>query len=150
LGRGSLYGVFGDKHSLYLRALDTDCAAVQDRNHHQLRESSESPHNRIITHIRQTIRSTISDTKRRGSLVAAGASELASADPGVAQRVKGTLMLWHLHLADTVAEAQRDGDITADIHPQEIASLLLAVLKGNEAVHKGGAPSTTVTAAASR
>lgn len=148
LGRGSLYGAFGDKHSLYLRALDSYTACVIDEVRVELRESAGSAFERLVTHIRKRTRAQIADSKRRGCLLANGASELASTDRDVVQRANRTMHTWRKELAATLAEAQRDGDLSPGADTDALASLLLTVLRGSEALRKQGFPPVAITAAA--
>jgi TetR/AcrR family transcriptional regulator, transcriptional repressor for nem operon len=46
---------------------------------------------------------------------------------------------------ETVAAAQREGDIDGGVNPRDVAVLVLAVLRGMEALRKGGASSATIT-----
>lgn len=148
LGRGSLYGAFGDKHSLYLQALDSYTASVIDEVRIELRESAGSAFERLVTHIRKRTRDQIADSKRRGCLLANGASELASTDRDVVRRANRTMHAWRKELAATLAEAQRDGDLSPEADTDALASLLLTVLRGSEALRKQGFPPAAITAAA--
>ena len=51
-------------------------------------------------------------------------------------------------LADTVAEAQRDGDIVSTVDPQALAGTLLSFMRGVEALHEGGVKPARLKAAA--
>jgi hypothetical protein len=62
--------------------------------------------------------------------------------------VKRTLDGWLRELTATIAAAQADGDIPAGTDAKALASLLLAVLRGMEALRKGGVAASTVKAAA--
>jgi TetR/AcrR family transcriptional regulator, transcriptional repressor for nem operon len=44
--------------------------------------------------------------------------------------------------------AQRDGDIDPDADPDELALLILALLRGAEALRKGGMPPRAIVAVA--
>ena len=55
LGKGSLYGAFGDKHSLFLRALDRYCVAAMDRVSAQLRASGVPAFERLANHVRAMV-----------------------------------------------------------------------------------------------
>ena len=59
-----------------------------------------------------------------------------------------SLDAWLRELTATISEAQRDGDVDPDADPCALASLLLAVLRGIEALRKGGASIATINAAA--
>lgn len=148
LGRGSLYNTFGDKHTIFLRSLDDYCTEALDGMRAQLRDPEMAAYDRLVAHVEATTASTAADTERRGCLMAKSAAELAATDPDVAKRVKRTLDGWLRELTATISEAQRDGDIDADADPRALASLLLAVLRGIEALRKGGASVATINAAA--
>ena len=147
LGRGSLYGSFGDKHTIFMRALDdysnTTMAAVRT----ELRESAESAYDRLVRHIRSMARANARDSKRHGCLTAKSAAELAATDKAVARSVKRFINAYQAELTETIAAAQREGDIDSGVNHRDLAVLVLAVLRGMEALRKGGASSATITAA---
>jgi TetR/AcrR family transcriptional repressor of nem operon len=138
LGRGSLYGAFGDKHSLFMRALDEYCSSVETGNAAELREADERAYDRLIGHIRLMARRNAADTDRRGCMMAKSSAELAATDRAVMQRVKRTMAAYQADLAATIKEAQRDGDLDSDADADGLALLLLAVLRGGEALRKAG------------
>ena len=148
LGRGSLYGAFGDKRTLFLRSLDMYCIEASEAIRVELRNPDLSARDRLVAHLRGFASITAADGSRRGCLMAKSAAELSSTDAEVAKRVKRTLDGWLRELTATIAEAQRDGDLSADVDTHALASLLLTVLRGMEAMRKGGASATTVKAAA--
>src|ERR1700754_2125583 len=69
LGRGSLYGAFGDKHELFLRALDDYCGNVSARVHADLRDGQGSAYERLVGHIRAMANPSAAQA-RRGCLMA--------------------------------------------------------------------------------
>ena len=87
LGKGSLYGAFGDKHSLYLRVLDDYIASSLDRVRAGLRDPKIGAHERLARHIRGQVKAIASDTSRRGCLMAKSAAELGGTDDAVEARV---------------------------------------------------------------
>lgn len=148
LGRGSFYKAFGDKHSLFVRSLELYCAQMSEVIQADLHNPELSAYDRLVAHIRGLAAAMASDTDRRGCLVAKSADELCPADAEVAKRVKRTLDGWLRELTATIAAAQADGDIPAGTDAKALASLLLAVLRGMEALRKGGVAASTVKAAA--
>jgi TetR/AcrR family transcriptional regulator, transcriptional repressor for nem operon len=148
LGRGSLYGAFGDKHTIFMRALDEYSTATMAVVRAELRDSAESAYDRLVGHIRSMARVNATDSKRRGCLTAKSAAELAATDKAVARRVKRFLDAYHAELAETIAAAQREGDLDGAVDSQDLAALVLVILRGMEALRKGGASSGTVTSAA--
>ncbi|MCW2514865.1 MAG: transcriptional regulator [Mycobacterium sp.] len=147
LGRGSLYGAFGDKHGLYLRALDDYCSVTLASVADDLGSSDVAAYDRLVRHIRNKVSATPAEAKR-GCLVAKSAAELGSTDKEVARRVKSAMQKYQALLTDAIAEARRDGDIDAGVEPEELALLVLTFLRGNEALTKSGYPPARIQAAA--
>jgi TetR/AcrR family transcriptional repressor of nem operon len=138
LGRGSLYSSFGDKHEIFLRAFDLYCRDVVAETRADLSGPGRAwP--RLLGHLRACAQVTLADTKQLGCLLAKGTAELAGTDPAVADRALATYTDLHGALADSLAAAQREGDLAADADPNRLAALLLAVLRGVEALGKAGA-----------
>lgn len=148
LGKGSLYGAFGDKHTLYLRALDDYIVTSLDGIRTTLRDPSFSAYQRLARHIRGQARALIADTGRRGCLMAKSAAELGATDDDVEAKVASAYAAWRDELATCIREAQRDGDIDEGHAPQALAGTLLAFMRGQEALHKGGAKPAQLKAAA--
>ena len=147
VGRGSLYGAFGDKHTIFMRALDEYSTATMAAVRAELRDSAESAYDRLVGHIRSMARVNATDSKRRGCLTAKSAAELAATDKAVARRVKRFLDTYQSELAQTIAAAQREGDVESAVNSRDLAALMLAILRGMEALRKGGASSATITSA---
>jgi TetR/AcrR family transcriptional repressor of nem operon len=148
LGRGSFYKAFGDKHSMFLRSLELHCTEALESIRAELRNPDLSAYDRLVGHVRGAAVAVASDTDRRGCLLAKSAAELSSTDPEVAKQVKRTLDGWLRELTATIGAAQTDGDIPSGTDAKSMASLLLAVLRGMEALRKGGASATTIRLAA--
>ena len=148
LGRGSLYGAFGDKHTIFMRALDEYSTTTMAAVRAELRDSAESAYDRLVGHIRSMARANATDSKRRGCLTAKSAAELAATDKAVARRVKHFLDAYQTALAETIAAAQREGDLDGSVDSRGLAALVLVILRGMEALRKGGASSATITSAA--
>src|SRR6201993_3165549 len=119
LGRGSLYRAFGDKHALFMRALDQYCAATMAAVRAELRDAAESAYDRLVGHIRSMARASATDSKRRGCLTAKSAAELAATDKAVARRVKRFFDTYQSELAETIAAAQREGAIDSGVNPRD-------------------------------
>jgi TetR/AcrR family transcriptional repressor of nem operon len=148
LGKGSLYGAFGDKRQLFLRVFDDYCAGVVDAVRKSLEGSDSGAYGRLRSHVRAVADATADDTARRGCLLAKGAAELAGRDEGVAARASQTIEDLEDLLAACVKQAQRHGDIEPSADPRQLAALLLAVLRGIEALGKAGKSRTSLTSIA--
>jgi TetR/AcrR family transcriptional regulator, transcriptional repressor for nem operon len=148
LGKGSLYGAFGDKHGLFLRTLDDYITMSLDTVRTQLQDPAHNAYERLIRHIRWQAGAVATDKARRGCMMARTAAELGSTDDDVEDKVERAYLKWRTELADAIAEAQRDGDIDRKADPRALASTLLAFMRGVEALHEGGVkPAQLKTAA---
>ena len=122
LGRGSLYAAFNDKRDLFLRALDDYATTVMGQVVADLRDPNKSGRDRVVDHIRLITKLLAADTKGRDG--------------------------YRRDLAEAIRQAQRDGDIDPDVDPDELALLVLALLRGAEALRKGGMPPRAIVAVA--
>ena len=147
LGRGSIYQAFDDKHAIFMRALDTYCAAVLAAVRSQLRDAAGTALQRVINHVEEGVHTAVADSQRRGCLIANSASELGSADRDVVKRTNRTMESWRRELAAALAQARCDGELAPTTDTEALASMLLAVLRGAEALRKQGASAATVEAA---
>jgi TetR/AcrR family transcriptional regulator, transcriptional repressor for nem operon len=148
LGKGSLYGAFGDKHGLFLRALDEYIGDSLDTVRAQLRDPAHSAYDRLTRHIRAQVRAIAADKERRGCMMAKSAAELSATDDTVERAVEHAYAIWHAELANCIKEAQRDGAIDKKQNPQALATSVLAFMRGQEALHKGGVKPAQLKAAA--
>ena len=148
LGKGSLYGAFGDKHGLFLRALDDYIALALDGVRAQLRDPAYSAYDRLARHIRAQAREIAADKSRRGCMMAKSAAELSATDDTVERAVEKAYATWATELTNCVREAQRDGTVDKKQNPQALATTLLAFMRGQEALHKAGVRSAQLKASA--
>jgi AcrR family transcriptional regulator len=134
LGKGSLYGAFGDKHKLFLRTLDdyvTDsCAALR-----QNLEESE----RAVDGLRAFLLAGALSL-RQGCYLANSTTELAAADPAVAERAREAYERIAGLVAATVRRAQREADLPAEIEPAAFARTLQAAQQGIVYMGRSGMP----------
>jgi TetR/AcrR family transcriptional regulator, transcriptional repressor for nem operon len=147
LGKGSLYGAFGDKHSLFLRALDDCCTIAVARVSAQLRQPGVPAIERLANHVRAIVGDVIADTDGRGCLMAKSSAELGGADLDVDRIIGDSLRRWRSDLVDCLVEAQGDGAITAEADPQALATMLLGLLRGLEVLRNGGVQPAQLRAA---
>jgi TetR/AcrR family transcriptional regulator, transcriptional repressor for nem operon len=148
LGKGSLYGAFGDKHGLFLRALDDYITSALEGVRAQLRDPARSAHDRLTRHIRAQAKAVAADTSRRGCMMAKSAAELGATDDAVEKAVERAYTAWRAELVDCIKQAQRDGAIDGKANPQALATTLLAFMRGLEALHKAGAKPAQIKSAA--
>lgn len=124
----SLYNAFGDKRSLYRRALDHYVEhSVRDR----IRRLSEVPPVAAIeAFFDEIVERSVRDGECRGCLLVNAALETAPYDPefrdAVVQELGCIRAFFHGH----VTAGQEDGTITASQPPGVLAALLLNTLLG--------------------
>ncbi|MFJ9174196.1 TetR/AcrR family transcriptional regulator [Streptomyces sp. NPDC102360] len=139
LGKGSLYGAFGDKSKLFHRVFGDWCTAVVEVAEGRLAGGPDAEAlARLSGYVRLMAEYTASDTERRGCLLAKGAAEMAEHDPTVAGRSAETMTALLALLRTEISAAQRHGDIDGGADPERLAALLLTVVRGIEAVGKAG------------
>jgi TetR/AcrR family transcriptional repressor of nem operon len=136
LGKGSLYGAFGDKHQLYLRVFDQYCTEVTDTTRRSLSGSDEGAYTRLRAHLLAVADVTARDAAHLGCLLANGTAELGGQDPAVADRARRTFRALEDALVECIRKAQRAGDIDPAADARRHGRLLLAVLRGIEALGK--------------
>ena len=145
LGKGSLYGAFGDKSALFHRVFDEWSAAIVEQAALRLTGGSdEGAFARLSAYVHFVAENTAEDTQRRGCLLAKGTAELAQHDPVVARRSAETMNALMALLQKEIQACQRHGDIDSNADPAQLAALLLAVLRGIEAVGKAGVDPQTL------
>jgi len=125
LGKGSLYGAFGDKRSLFLRVL----REYDEANDRMLRSWLEQA-DRAIDVIRGFVTGPVRDPggeqARRGCLLANTAMELSMSTAEVAAEARRSYAATTSVLVDAIRRAQREGDIAPHVDSEGAAHAVLA------------------------
>ncbi|KIA59911.1 TetR/AcrR family transcriptional regulator [Nocardia vulneris] len=125
LGKGSLYGAFGDKKSLFLRVL----RMYDEANDQMLRDWLEQAE-RGIDVVRSFVTGPAADPSgeqaRRGCLLANTAMELSASAAEVAAEARRSYASTTAVLTDAIRRAQREGDVAARLDPELTARAVLA------------------------
>jgi TetR/AcrR family transcriptional repressor of nem operon len=138
LSRGSLYKGFGDKKSLFLRALDR----YTDDSLEALAETLATPgtaRDAIRAALMRYVGLSCDEGGRRGCLVIATAMEMLPHDPEMAARVARTLRRIQDLFAATISKGQAAGVIPADRNARDLARFLVCQIQGMKVVGKTGA-----------
>jgi TetR/AcrR family transcriptional regulator, transcriptional repressor for nem operon len=127
LGRGSLYATFGDKHSLYLAALDYYCAHGFEEMV-TLQQQSGSLQE-VLEHLFQTyIDGLLCDPAHRGCFLVNANIELAPRDPEVFKKVASAYQNIEEVFFSLLSKAQASGEFARTSDPRQFAHFFLGIL----------------------
>ncbi len=147
LSRGSLYAAFGDKHSLFLRALDRYIADALTRMDIELAPHRE-PVDGLRAYLAGYVDRTSGDNGRRGCLLVATAMELAGRDADVDLRIGSFFKAMESRVADVLSRAKGAGKLADGVEPLSAARILVCFVEGLRVVGKTGTASITSQATA--
>ncbi|WP_246158657.1 TetR/AcrR family transcriptional regulator [Reyranella soli] len=135
LSRGSLYAAFGDKHGLFLRALDRYIDDSLTRLDTEL-----DPRKNALAGIRVCLAGYVERASgvgaRRGCLVVATAMELAGHDTEVEQRIRRFFKAMETRLTSALTRARAEGELVDGVEPATVARLLVCLVEGMRVVSK--------------
>ncbi len=135
LSRGSLYAAFGDKHGLFLHALDRYIAESLTRLDVEL-----DPQKDALAGVRACLARYVERTSgaagKRGCLVVATAMELAGHDTEVEQRIRRFFKAMETRLTAALVRAKSGGRLADGVEPATAARLILCLLEGMRVVSK--------------
>jgi TetR/AcrR family transcriptional repressor of nem operon len=147
LSRGSLYAAFGDKHSLFLLALDRYVADALARMDIELDPGSE-PVDGLRTFLAGYVDRTSGAKGRRGCLLVATAMELAAHDAEVDRRIGSFFKAMETRVADALSRAKAAGKLADGVEPSSAARILVCFVEGLRVVGKTGPTPITSQATA--
>ena len=124
LGKGSLYGAFGSKREMFVRALREYCDAGLAYADRRIGAKDAGTEQRLRAYVRDMVRRIASS--KRGCLLAKATAELAGEDSDVDTIVGGFYLRYEEIFARVIARRR--------------ARLLVAVLRGLESMGKAGVP----------
>jgi TetR/AcrR family transcriptional repressor of nem operon len=124
----SVYNAFGDKRSLYRRALEHYLEqSVRDR---VVRLSPLPSLSALRAFFDEIVERSVSDKQRRGCMLVNSALEIAPYDPEFRKLVSDEMVLIESFFCRCIAAGQQDGSITLKRPAEELAKVLLSVLLG--------------------
>jgi TetR/AcrR family transcriptional repressor of nem operon len=147
LSRGSLYAAFGDKHSLFLRALDRYIADALTRMDFELAPGRD-PVDGLRAYLAGYVERTSGAKGRRGCLLVATAMELAGHDPDVDRRIAGFFNAMELRVADALSRAKAAAKLADGVEPSSAARIIVCFVEGLRVTGKTGLARTTSQATA--
>ncbi|MBO2451823.1 TetR/AcrR family transcriptional regulator [Actinomadura barringtoniae] len=135
IARASIYGTFGGKHELYLKALERylqvkDPAIVQ----------ALSQPGRVLPAVRALIERYAEEsiTTDHGCMVVNTAVELAARDPAAARAVETSWTTLETSLTSALTRAQAQGELAPDKDPRALARLLMTLFQGMRVMGRAG------------
>lgn len=148
IGRASLYATFGNKHDLYLKALEryeeSGLSVI-------VRELSQpGPALPAVRAVVRRYAAEAADERLRlnGCLITNTAAELAPHDPAAARRVERNWDHLETLLRSALVRAQSQGELPAGRDPLALARTLLVLMQGLRVVGKASADPARVRDAA--
>jgi len=158
LGRGSLYAAFGDKHGLFLRAME----AYFTRLEQSAEAALTGPDDGALERLHQFLLGAVhgvplgpdaaqpDNRAAAACLSAKTALELGTTDPDAARRVNAGLETVKATLATCVQAAQRNSDLDPNADRDELAWLLLTIVRGIDVIGAAGRGPQCLTSIAER
>jgi TetR/AcrR family transcriptional repressor of nem operon len=125
----SLYNTFGDKRTLYLRALDRYLSQSVRERIARL-EGNLPPHQAIAAFLREVVERSLRDKQHRGCLLVNCALEVAPHDQALRGAVAAELGEIEGFFRRCARAGQQAGTITGACSAEDAATLLLGVLLG--------------------
>lgn len=124
----SLYNAFGDKRSLYQKALDHYVEkSITDRIR---RCTDKAPHEAIAGFFAELLARSLSDPEHKGCMLVNAALDVTPNDPQLMQAVATVLGRIEVFFRDKLEAGQANGTITRAQPAEDLARHLLGVLMG--------------------
>lgn len=142
VGRQSLYNTYGDKHALFLKALDR-YIDVQTEQRQACFFGDGEPIERLHT-LLDRVAEQAADPEDRGCLVVHTAMELAAEDAEVAARVQRSLDGLEGDLHKLIREGIRRGQLADRVKPDALASLFIAQICSITVLRRAGYGPTAI------
>ncbi|MGP3924234.1 TetR/AcrR family transcriptional regulator [Streptomyces sp. 8N616] len=148
IGRASVYATFGNKHELYLKAMDR---YAETRGPLLLAELSQPgpalPAVRALVH-RFAGEAASPEARLNGCFITNTAAELAPHDLAAARRVEISWEHLETLLHSALVRAQAQGELPEDRDPRALARMLFVLLQGVRIVGKASSDPARVQDAA--
>ncbi len=124
---GSLYGAFGDKHALFLRALERYAGDTREAAASILAEGPVLPR---VGALLADVLTAARTAPGRGCMLGNTAAELLPADEAAGLLVRGGFGALESAITRALAVAQRAGEIRADVDCETQGRLLVVLMQG--------------------
>lgn len=129
IGSASLYNVFHDKRTLFLRALDRYLDGTMRERMVRL-EGTLPPKDAVKALIGEIVERSLNDPERRGCLLVNSATEIAPHDAEFGREIALRLEELQGFFRRMIAKGRAEGSIPSDRDPNELARLFLGIVLG--------------------
>ena len=137
LASGSVYKAFKDKRAVFLAAFDREGKTRREKLR-RLLSTAKSGRDRLRIALNFYAESSHGVEGKRGCLIVGTATELATFDSEVAQRVTAALRQCETLVVDLIRQGQADGSVPAALDSRVTARLMLCLLQGMRVIGKTG------------
>ncbi|MFF7176750.1 TetR/AcrR family transcriptional regulator [Streptomyces pseudovenezuelae] len=156
LGRGSLYAAFDGKHGVLLQAMTGYFARLGQGPRTMLDGPDEGALDRLHAYLLRAVHGVplaadvppAPDRTAAACFAAKMALEIGASDPEVQRLANDCFSVVRTAVAECVRAAQRNGDIDPDADPDDLAYLLLTVIRGADVMGAAGHSSDRLTSIA--
>ena len=146
LGRGSLYGAFDGKHGVLLEAMTGYFARLAQGPRKMLAGPDEGALERLHAYLLRAVHGVplapdvppAPDRTAAACFAAKMALEIGASDPEVKRLANDCFSVVRTAVAECVRAAQRNGDIDPDADPDDLAYLLLTLIRGTDVMGAAG------------
>jgi len=135
INRQSLYDTFGDKHTLYLQAIDL-YRKVEGRKMFELLERPGQVKKTLRRLFQSVVEESLSDQARRGCFIGNAMSELAGRCPETAAKACGEMAAVEEALYRTLSRGRKNGEIKKGKDLRAVARFLYSSLQGLQLMGK--------------
>jgi TetR/AcrR family transcriptional repressor of nem operon len=125
----SLYNAYGDKHALFVQALERYLDRTTRARIKRL-EDSLPPKQAVRQFIEEIIARSVNDRERRGCFLINSALEVAPHDKELGTLIAGRLAEIEAFFHRSIKAAQAEGEVPRNRGAKDLARLLLGVLLG--------------------
>jgi TetR/AcrR family transcriptional repressor of nem operon len=129
INRQSLYDTFGDKHALYLQALDR-YREVEGRKMFELLERPGSVKKALRQLFARIVQTALSDPERRGCFMGNATSELAGRCKATAARTCSNIAATEEVFYRALLRGKKEGELKRVRDPRAVARFLYSGLQG--------------------
>lgn len=129
ISRSSMYDTFGDKHSLFIKALDNYKKGATEKLH-QIVQQASSAREAISKILMNMVNDLVADKDHKGCFMVNAQVEVAPNDPIVSDLLCGNDRQMEQFFLETIKKGQEKGEISKDQDAGLLARFIINSIKG--------------------